>query len=403
MGSFEKNIKICYVTREYAHSNMGKTGGIGVFLKQFTEQLKKYNFEITVFSFGAVSTRFDDNGVHIVKIKDLSLFNEWLKAPLRRNRIPGYITFKIILEYINRIYISMYLSVFVRRKGIDIIEFHDYGGDAPFLISCLPKIIRCHGSAVTLHEFMGYDERVPDTLFERIAFRRFNANVIAVSEYSAQITKRAFKLKRNPTVIYNGVEISNKTIRFKDNYFDDPTVPKSIFYFGSIRERKGIDIACKVFNSLVEQFSDATFHVMGNNNNDYWNTHAVHLLSDLASSRTTYHGAIPNNEISEYLKQAHVVIFPSFGENFSIALLEVMSMGKIAITSDIPAFNEIIENGHNGHIASSQEDYINLITQLFESKNRIDFISNNAVDTINKEFTLDKKIKENIDYYNSLL
>ena len=33
-------IKICFVTREYAHDLMGKTGGIGVFSKQFTEQLK---------------------------------------------------------------------------------------------------------------------------------------------------------------------------------------------------------------------------------------------------------------------------------------------------------------------------------------------------------------------------
>ena len=142
-----KKISICFVSREYAHEKMGKTGGIGVFLKQYTQELKTYNFDIVVFSFGAKSVRFDDEGIHVIKIKDLSGFNERIKSPFRRYRIPGYISLKIILEYLNRTYISLYLSLFVLRRQFNLIEFHDYGGDAPFFVGRLPKIIRCHGSA----------------------------------------------------------------------------------------------------------------------------------------------------------------------------------------------------------------------------------------------------------------
>ena len=62
-----KLINICFVTREYAHANMGKTGGIGVFLKQHTERLKQYNFKITVFSFGDTPIRFDNAGIMLLK------------------------------------------------------------------------------------------------------------------------------------------------------------------------------------------------------------------------------------------------------------------------------------------------------------------------------------------------
>jgi len=397
------HIKICFVTREYAHDKLGRTGGIGVFLKQFTQQLKHHNFKITVFSFGSTSVSFDDDGVSVIKIKDLSGFNEWIKSPLRRYKIPGYITIKIVLEYINRFYISMYLSLFVQRRHFDIIEFHDYGGDVPFFIGSPPKVIRCHGSALTLHQFMGYTNRITDTIFEKKMFRRFYKNVVAVSDYSAQITQKAFQLKKKPSVIYNGVLLSVNNKIAQDNYLNKPTINQSIFYFGSVRERKGIDLACEIFNTIIDKFPEASFHVLGNNNNNHWNKAAVNILSEKALSRTRYYGAIPNAKIFEYLHKAHVVIFPSYGENFSIALLEVMSIGKIAITSKIPAFQEIIEHKVNGFIAGTTEDYITYISKTFNKKIEVDNISKNAKTTIENKFNLIKIVEENITYYKSLL
>ena len=394
-------IKICFVTREYAHPKMGGTGGIGVFLKQYINQLKRHNFKITVFSFGNTSINFDDDYVCVKKIKDLSGFNEWIKAHLRRYKIPGYITIKILLEYINRVYISLYLTLFTLRRKFDLIEFHDYGGDAPFFLGHLPKIIRCHGSALALHQFMGYNNRITDTIFEKKVFKYFYKNVIAVSNYSAEITQKAFKLKKRPSVIYNGVDLPN--INFQKDYLDSPTIKKSIFYFGSVRERKGINIACTIFNGVIERFPEASFHVLGNNNNKYWDEVAINILSENALNNTTYYGPIQNTKIFEYLSKAHVVIFPSYGENFSIALLEVMAIGKIVITSKIPAFKEIIEHKVNGFIASKNQDYFDMISLLFNNVLDIENISKNAKTTIRNKFNLNMIIEENIAYYKSLL
>lgn len=398
-----KKTKICFVTREYAHENMGNTGGIGVFLKQYTQALKQYPFDIVIFSFGSQSTRFNDAGVTVVKIKDLSGLNEWVKAPLRRYKMPGYITIKIILEYINRVYISLYLTLFALRKKFDLIEFHDYGGDTPFFLGRLPKVVRCHGSALTLHQFMGYTKRITDTIFEKKVFKRFRKNVIAVSNYSAEITQKAFQLNKRPSVIYNSVSFPKESKINKNSYLDEPTVKQSIFYFGSVRERKGINIACAIFNNVIEQFPNASFHVLGNNNNDHWNKVAVKILSEKALQSTIYYGAVPNSKIFEDLNKAHVVLFPSYGENFSIALLEVMSIGKIAITSKIPSFEEIIEHNANGFIAETEQDYLRIISNLFDNEIDVKTISNNAKKTIQNKFSSNKIIEENISYYRSLL
>ncbi len=393
-------LNICFITREYAYPQMGKTGGIGVFLKQYTEQLQEHPFQITVFSFGPKAVRFMDGDVAVIKMKDLTGLFEPFKDFLRRIGMPGYITIKIVLEFMNRFYRSMYLSAYLWRHPMDVLEFHDYGGDAPYIISRVPKIIRCHGSAVTLNRFMGYTRRITDTIFEKHLFKRFPKNVIAVSEYSAAITKEGFQLQKSPTVIYNGVKALDLKHGF---YLDSPTVPFSIFYFGSVRERKGIAIACRVFNEVLPIFPEATFHVMGNNNNDYWNTHALKLLSEEAIGKTTYYGAVPNDQVSGYLKKAHVVVFPSFGENFSIALLEVLALGKIVVTSAIPAFKEVINDGQNGFIADDEEGYSQIISSIFKSDKNLESISNSAVTTINKRFNADSIIKKNIQYYQHLL
>ncbi|MEH6535816.1 MAG: glycosyltransferase family 4 protein [Psychroserpens sp.] len=396
-----KPIKICFVTREYAHELMGKTGGIGVFLKQFTEQLKQHQFEIVVFSFGAAPTRFDDDGIRIVKIKDLSHTIERIRAPFRRYKIPGYLHIKMGLEYVNRFYISMYLSLFVLKNKFDLIEFHDYGGDACYFLGSLPKIVRCHGSAVTLHEFMGYYKRTTDTVFEYKFFRRFYKHIIAVSKFSREMTEEAFHLKTPPQIIYNGVCIKKNELA--KAYLDAPTEAFSIFYFGSIRERKGINIACETFNKVVLKFPDATFHVMGNNNNDHWNKVAVNLLSEVALKQTLYYGMVPNTDIENYLNRAHVVLFPSFGENFSVALLEVMALGKLVVTSNIPSFQEVIKHKENGFIAEEFADYYNWIETIFEQRINLEKISNKAVETIKNNFEIQNMIQQNINYYKSLL
>mgnify|MGYP001039595205 CR=1 FL=1 len=393
--------KICFATREYAHPSMGKTGGIGVFVKQFAAQLQYADFDITVFSFGDKSVRFKDEHITVIKIKDLSGFNEAIKSPLRKYKVPGYITIKKLLAFFNRIYISWYLSYYVFKHKIDLIEFHDYGGDFTYFMGKLPKVVRCHGTAVTLHQFMGYYKRQPDAFFEYQFFKRFNKHVVAVSKASASMTQKAFQLKSLPKVIYNGVAIPK--IEGAKEYLNAPTEKFSVYYFGTVRERKGIDIACTVFNSLIEDYPQATFHIMGNDNNKYWKDHAKPILSNKAIANTTYYGTIPNEKVNDYLKKAHVVLFPSFGENFSVALLEVMALGKLVVSSNIPAFNEIIIHKQNGFIAKEEKEYEQYIRSIFNAEVEVNTISKHAIQTLKSHLDLKDILKQNINYYKSLL
>lgn len=72
-----------------------------------------------------------------------------------------------------------------------------------------------------------------------------------------------------------------------------------------------------------------------------------------------------SQKLLKFLKNAHIVLFPSFGENFSMALLEVMALGRITITSSIPSFREVIIDYENGFIANDESEYIERIDYIF--------------------------------------
>jgi len=389
-------LSICFISREYAHPKMGNTGGIGVFLRQYLEHLSQVA-DVTVFSFGNDKVEFNDGRVKIFRIKDFSTKILHWQSIYLKTKLPGYITLKLVLAYINRQYLSVKLRKFVRNNEFDLLEFHDYGGDAAYYKTSVPFVTRCHGSCLTLHEFMGYHNRITDSYFEKVFFKQHSSNAIGVSRYASYITKKAFKLNYCPKVIYNGVNLPKSDIN------TIKTIPFSIFYFGSIRERKGIDIACNVFNLIVDDFPQATFHVLGNNNNNYWNTNAKRILSKSALNKTKYYGSIPNKDVNRYIGKAHIVLFPSFGENFSMALLEVMALGKIVITSNIQSFQEIIDHKKNGFIADCFEDYTRYTKFVFNKDFELNTISEEAKHTIETKYTWSKVIPQNIEFYSKVI
>jgi len=391
-------INICFVSKEYAHPNMGKTGGIGVFVKNMGQELSERNFNVFVFSFGLKKIRFSENGVQVFVVKDLSIYIFFILRTWMKFGILGYNKIKFTLFFLNKIYISILLTFFSLKNRIKVMEFNDYGGDIPFFFGRSKKIIRCHGSSTILNSCMGYEKRPIDIYFENIMFKNYSKNIIGVSKYSAEISKKAFNLKTSPIVIYNGVDTSNIC-----NYRDQPIINKSLFYVGSLTERKGVLIACGVFNKLIEKYPDATFHLLGNNINDCWNKEIIKCLSPKALEKTIYYGVVKNSEVMSYLSRAHVVIFPSYGENFSIALLEALSIGKLVVTSNIPAFKEIISHDINGFIAKSNKEFVTLISQVFKKDEKCDFVKENAFKLIKYNFNIEKIIEENINFYKSIV
>lgn len=397
-----KLAKICFVTDEYDHPDFHSTGGIGTFIKNLAYQLTERGYEVHIFTYLYEPGRESliiDNGIKIHTISRVNFITENLKRLIHK------LSFlkskrKLIDAFIYKVSFTVQLYLFSFKNKFDLYEFNDYSGDSCFFFK-KNVVIRCHGNAKTLHEHMGYPRSDIPVFFEKIAFK-FHENIVCVSEYCKDTISESFDLKVKPQVIYNSVKSDYSLIEDLER---ENRITKSIFFFGSLRERKGLKIACLVVNRLIEKFPEVTFHIIGKNEANNYENICLNLLSSQAQLRTKYYGAMEQSMALRNLKNAHVVIFPSFGENFSLALLETMALGKIVVTSNIPSFNEVIVDNENGFLANSEDEYVQSIQEIFLGKKNINIeqIEINAYNTIVNNFDNRILVNENIKYYESIL
>jgi glycosyltransferase involved in cell wall biosynthesis len=64
--------------------------------------------------------------------------------------------------------------------------------------------------------------------------------------------------------------------------------------------------------------------------------------------RTSFHGALREDEIARLLQRADVYVSTSLSDSTSVSLLEAMACGAFPVVSDLPANREWIEHGVNG-------------------------------------------------------
>lgn len=96
------------------------------------------------------------------------------------------------------------------------------------------------------------------------------------------------------------------------------------------------------------------------------------------------------DRIEEYLKQADVIVLPSYREGVSRMLLESAAMGKPLIATDVPGCREIVKNEYNGLLCKVKDakDLSRVMIDMFH-KNESDLqkMGENSRQLVVQEFS----------------
>ena len=149
----------------------------------------------------------------------------------------------------------------------------------------------------------------------------------------------------------------------------------------------------EAFALIKKVVPKATLHFIGNENG-YRGKVKNNLKKDVI-----FYGRKESVEIRTLISTAQIVIFPSKGENFSLSLLEVLSLEKAVICSAIDSFKEIIIDNENGMIAEDTEDFAAKAILLFNNSPLRSRLGNKGRELIVNRFGLDKQMDETIKYY----
>lgn len=227
-----------------------------------------------------------------------------------------------------------------------------------------------------------------------------------VSKYLQNEILRNFNISNQTEVIYGGVtplKINEKDgIEFKKKYDIENHFP-IITFVGVLSWRRKVDgvrILIKAFKLLSNKIPESRLLIVGDG--EYRKELEI-LTTELGiKSKVIFTGFVETPQIPLSITDFYTHI--TFQEGLGFTVLEAMSQGKTVIASRTGGIPEIINDRINGFLVEPNDIAIsNLIIELINSKEKIDFISSNAQRTIKEKFVWSKITDNILKIYQNLI
>lgn len=376
-------MRICLVSQEYP--NETDFGGIATYNYYLSKGLIKYNINVIVIcrSYIKNSYHIDKNGIEIYRI----YCND-------------------DTEYRKKI--SQLILKLNKYKTIDLIESPEWKADLYDFISNnkyetnIPIVIKLHTPYFVWKKYNDINqtnndiekiERETICLSDGLSSCSNSLKSIIVNEYNIKPSKI--------TVIPNMIDVDknsdNNIVRTKN----------SIYYIGSLEQRKGVFLLAESFKLIKKLIPSASLYFIGRDTKrNSKNISTKYCIETILDGLSDYYFIehVPNQEITNYMKTAHVIVYPSLYENFPYVILEAMLNGCAIIGSDNGGVPEMIKNNISGLLYSppSVESLTEKLLKVLLNNNTTNNLRHNALKEVEK-FSIDNIIPLQIKYYNEII
>lgn len=376
-------MRILYICNEYPPMHHG---GIGSYTKLIAESMSKKEHEVHVIGYGSQNKPYCENinGVQIHK----------LKSP--KNPLIGRF-FNLIWLLVERLIFFLQVKKLANRIKPEIVETYDWSAPLIFKLNGVKTAIRLHGTNTAFNSCVGLKKSVVMAVIEKRAIK--NADfVVSVSEHIASLTKDIFKLDFAHTTIYNGVDIE----KFKDmGILRDKN---KILLVGRMHPNKGFEDLFAALNFVFAENKSVYFEIVCTVIEDY-KAKLLSLVDKEFHSRIKFTGRVNNDELPAYYNSANLSILPSRAEAFPIIPLESMACGTPVIMADRFSAREIVEDNVDGFLVNTldKERFANRILEILNNQAKIETMRAVARHKVVENFSIDKVINDNIDFYQSVI
>lgn len=186
-------------------------------------------------------------------------------------------------------------------------------------------------------------------IIEKVSAKR-NCITVSCSEgehlETLKLTKRAVYVDNG----INAAELEKLMKKAKMEKADQLTV----FTLGRICYQKNPEL----FNEIALQLPQVHFIWIGDGE----------LRHCLTASNIEITGWVQREEALRYAMRAKVFILTSLWEGLPMSLLEAMCMKKLCVVSDVIGNRDAIQNGRNGYVCTSKEEFILAIQKAMNNE-----------------------------------
>jgi glycosyltransferase involved in cell wall biosynthesis len=177
-----------------------------------------------------------------------------------------------------------------------------------------------------------------------------------------------------------------------------PENPLRIVFSGPFQPHKGNEAFLEAINCLAKTKLCFDVDVIGTVTID----DEVRNRCQLAMKKITFYGHVPQDQMCELMKSAHVYLFPSRSEGCAKSAFEAMSMGLCVVCTKETGLP--LKNGEDGHLIlkDNATSIAEKIEYLVQNPELIKKTGMNATETL-KKYTWDNYAKNVEEVYGELL
>lgn len=375
---------IVFLTNEYPNTQ-NSHGGIGTFVQNLARKLVINNIKVSVVGISNTykSSHQVDCGVDVFRIaKSKVKFGKFIFNSIRINRK---------------------LTELNSKNCIDVVE----GSELSFAFlpkkTFYKKVIRMHGGHHFFAITLGNKTAFWRSYQEKKSFSNVDA-LLSVSEFVGNKTKEFLNFKKPFKTIYNFIDFD----KFKSDVSNKVT-QNSILFIGTVCKKKGVKELVQAFEIVKSKIPNAVLNIVGRDWDDNkvgsYTKYVKTFISHNNNDSVKFHGTVPYNEISKFISESHICVYPSHMESFGLTLIEAMTIGKPIVASDIEPFKEIMTNNSSGMLCNpfSPEDIAEKIIELLTNTNVAKKMALNAKKEVEEKFNSNRIIEENINFYKSII
>jgi len=375
---------IGFLTSEYPHPKLNRTGGLGTSIRNLALELQKSDVVVSIFVYGQDNDEvIDEAGITIYKI--------------------AYRSYAVLGWYLYRKYLQKYINTKISEKNIDLVEAPDWTGITAFMKFKCPLVIRLNGSDAYFCNLDNRKQKFKNYFFEKKALLGAD-KVVSVSSFTAKKTNEVFGIEKCKDVVHNGISTNNfmplpETINQGE-----------VLYFGTIIRKKGVLELAHAFNLLVEEQPNASLLLLGKDVVDVFENKSTlelffEILSDAAKEKVTHLPEVHYTKVAQIIAKANLVTLPSFAEAFPMTWLEAMSMEKALVTSNVGWANEMMVDGQTGFTISPKNhvEYAHKMKDLLTDNHLALQCGKKARERVLEKFDARLIAIQNINLYKSLI
>lgn len=375
-------MRIVYICNEYPPK---QSGGIGMFTKLMAEQLVAEGHNVIVFGYGKDSSTSVaiENGVKVIRLVEPK-FGKNPIVNIAKTLLARYAYFKSLKNYL-------------KGNKTDIIESYDWSGPLLFKIKGAKLIVRLHGSNTANNDYMNKKRSALFTFIEKRALKIADT-IVSVSNHVAEQTKKSFKMDFKYTTIYNGVNLA----KFQDAKLSRDL--NKIILVGRMHDYKGLKELFSAANDVFSKNESVHFDIICSIIEPYKDK-IIKLVDEQYHSRINFIGRVENALLPEKYSLANLSILPSLTEAFPIIPLESMACGTPVIMSNRFSSKEIIDENEDGFLVNvlDPKELADGILMALSDQDRIESMRAKAINKIATNFGIQYIVKENVNYYQSIL